>query len=132
MDKLIINGTMAAIRAASGVEVIPTLLTGGGFSVIVAIVVGLFAWSNSKSSAAKSIAEGASEFVELARSEAAAAREDAKEIRKAVQPLVEAVGVIVSRVDVNMTADGEVVLTMTESEFTKVSKSLREARLHIL
>lgn len=80
MLPIVAFGSSVIYQAAED-DSIGNLLKGGGFAVVVAVIVGAFAWLNSKSSAAKSIGEGATELVEGVRTEIKEIKADRDDIK---------------------------------------------------
>lgn len=61
---------------AAETNLVPSLLTGGGFVFLAAVVAGLFLLNKNKADGAKSIAEGATELVTGIRAELKEVRDD--------------------------------------------------------
>lgn len=75
-------GIVAAVRvmAAEG-SLIPSLLTGGGFVFLAAVIGGVFLLGKNASDGAKSLAEGATELVEGIRVEIGEIKKERDEIK---------------------------------------------------
>lgn len=78
IDLLTVAVTPPTLLAAAEPGLIPSLLTGGGFVFLAAIVTGLFLYNKSIAEGAKAVSEGATEVAENARKDAASARKDAE------------------------------------------------------
>lgn len=73
--------TAVKYLAESG-SAIPTLLTGGGFVFLAAVMTGLFMWNKNSADGAAALAKGSTELTEGIRKEITAIKDDRDEVRK--------------------------------------------------
>lgn len=81
IELLALAFTPPTVLAAAEPGLIPSLLTGGGFVFLAAIVTGLFLYNKSIAEGAKAVSEGASEVAKNAREDATSARKEAAEAK---------------------------------------------------
>ena len=113
----------------NGNDLIPSLLTGGGFVFLAALMAGLFLINKNQSDAAKAIADGSTTLVAGMRIELDACQRGFGELRTATEKLANGFDTLMTRA--RPSNGHEVTVTVTKVEFNEIMASIREARKHL-
>lgn len=117
------------LAADANSDLIPSLLTGGGFVFLAAIMGGLFLLNKNQADAAAALAQGSTALVGGIRTELEACQTGLGELRIATEKMADAFDSIMARAQpVN---GHEVTVTVTKVEAAAVRAAIQEARKHL-